>query len=222
MQEVHKPYEGLFLTIEGGEGSGKTTLVQGVVDALEKRGYTVLRTREPGGTALSERLRELVLSPDIDCSISEKTELFLFLTSRIQHFEEKILPALRRGEVVICERFHDSSIAYQGGARHLGMGYVEELCTLSTEGIQPDCTLFLDLDPKVGRERLETSRGEKIDRLEREPLQFHQEVRQGYLHLADKHHDRISVLDASLSQEEVLKAALSAIESKLLLRPHAT
>lgn len=216
--QINKPYPGLFITLEGGEGSGKTTLSQKLAEVLQSRGYEIVITREPGGSSLSEFLRDLLLNPEKKYKMGERAELLLFLAARAQHVEEQILPALRAGKVVICDRFNDSSIAYQGCARHLGMHYVEKLCLLATEGLAaPHCTLFFDLDPTIGIQRVKGKR--LFDRLEQEELQFHTEVRQGYLHLADQYPERIEIIDAALSQGEVLKACLKALEPHLCLKP---
>ncbi len=220
MQQINKPYEGLFITVEGGEGSGKTTVSNRIADILESRGYELIRTREPGGSPLSEALRDILLNPEKKYAIGERAELLLFLAARAQHIEEQILPALRYGKIVVCDRFNDSSIAYQGGARHLGMHYVETLCKLATEGLaEPNCTLFLDLDPEIGMKRVLESRKQSIDRLEQEKLQFHREVRQGYLHLADEHPDRIEIIDAAQPIDAVVEACLKALEPHLSLKP---
>lgn len=219
MQQMNKPYPGLFITVEGGEGCGKTTLCQRLFSFLSERGYQVIHTREPGGTPLSESLRDLLLKNPTHVNISPQSELLLFLAARAQHIEEGILPALREGKVVICERFNDSTIAYQGCARHLGMGYVEQLCHLASRSLEPDCTLFLDLDPEIGLTRAKKQRGEQFDRLEQEHLQFHREVRQGFLHLADQHSRRIHIIDAALSLDEVFEASQKALDIHLLLRP---
>jgi dTMP kinase len=211
----HKPYEGFFVTIEGGEGCGKTTLAYLLTLELKGRGYPVVQTREPGGSVLSEHLRTLLLNPHTEYAISEKAELLLFLAARAQHMEELITPALYQGKIVICERFHDSTIVYQGCARSLGMHYVENLCLQVTQW--PDFTLLLDIDPQEGRHRLQIAE-RKPDRLEKEKLQFHQEVRQGFLHLADEHSERIAVIDATLPSKEVLEAALLVLESHLMTR----
>lgn len=206
---LNKPYSGFFLTIEGGEGCGKSTLSDGLRKELEARGHVVVRTREPGGTPLSEKVRDLLLHPGEGVSICERAEMLLFLTSRVQHIHELILPALREGKVVICERFNDSTLAYQACARHMGELDVEKICALVCDHIQPDCTLLLDLDPEVGLSRF-TSR----DRLESEELQFHRDVRKGYLHLLDKFSERIHLIDASKSAKEVLEAALEIVDVK--------
>jgi dTMP kinase len=215
MQQISKPYEGLFVTIEGGEGCGKTTLSNRLALELEKKGYAVLKTREPGGTPLSEHIRQLLLNPNGAYNISEKAELLLFLASRAQHVEECIKPALRAGQIVICERFNDSTIAYQGCARGLGMDYVKQLCDLVAEG--PDFTLVLDIDPQEGMLRMQ-SEGKTFDRLEQEKLQFHKEVRRGFLHLADESPRRIAVLDAALPIEEVVASAMEVLEPHLMIK----
>lgn len=220
MQRTNKPYDGFFLTIEGGEGSGKSTLAEGLRETLEKKGYSVFKTREPGGSPLSEHIRDLLLDSEKEFSIGQRAELFLFLAARAQHLEEKILPALHEGKLVICERFNDSTIAYQGGARHLGMHYVESLCKCASEGFaDPDYTLFLDIDPEVGLHRVEKKRKTAFDRIEQEKLQFHKEVRQAYLHLADQYPERIIILDASQPKDQVLFSALQSIEPYLTLKP---
>jgi dTMP kinase len=215
MQQISKPYEGLFVTIEGGEGCGKTTLTNRLALELEKKGYSVLKTREPGGTPLSEEIRKLLLNSEKKYSISEKAELLLFLTSRAQHIEESIKPALREGRIVICERFNDSTIAYQGCARGLGMDYVTQLCALVGE--EPDFTLLLDIDPLEGMQRM-LKEGKQPDRIEQERLQFHKEVRRGFLHLADVCPHRICVLDATLTVEELAQGAMEALAPHLMIR----
>ena len=215
MQQIHRPYEGLFITLEGGDGCGKTTVASQLVEYLQKKGFTVFKTREPGGTPLSEQIRHLLLNPQGDYTIAPESELLLYLAARAQNFEDRIKPALHRGEIVVCERFHDSSIAYQGCARHLGMPYVEQLCTLVCP--HPDFTLFLDLDPAEGMRRVRAARGRE-DRLEQEKLQFHREVRQGYLHLADAHPGRITIIDASQPLEQVVQDSCQALEPRLMLK----
>lgn len=206
-----KPYNGFFLTVEGGDGCGKTLLSHGLDRALTEKGYEVFRTREPGGTPLSEHLRELVLNPD-SFDVCPRAELMLYLTARVQNLHDCILPALREGKVVICDRFNDSTIAYQACGRHLGMKQVEQLCHLVCDGIEPDLTLLLDVSPEVGLSRVKDTH----DRLEQEKLQFHKEVRDGYLRLADENPERILVIDASESEQTVLETALKRLEPKLV------
>ena len=205
-----KPYSGTFITLEGGEGCGKTTIAEMLEKELTKRGATVLLTREPGGTKLSEKMREVVLDPNLDIPICERAEMMLYLTARVQQLHERILPALHEGQVVICDRFNDSTLAYQAYARHLGIQEVEEICNLVCENVTPDCTLLLDLDPEIGLSRLK-----KRDRLESEALQFHKDVRQGYLHLHDKYPERIKLIDASQPLAKVYEEVLSHLCSKV-------
>lgn len=213
MHQSNKPYKGFFVTIEGGDGCGKTTVAQRLVTELQKKSYKVVKTREPGGTPLSEQIRTLLLTPQSEGEMASKAELLLYLAARAQNFSQIIQPALLEGKIVICERFHDSTVAYQGAARHLGMPYVEKLCCLVTD--HPDCTLLLDLDPEEGMRRVQTIRQEPMDRLEQERLPFHWEVRQGYLHQADAHPNRIVIIDASQTIEHVIDAALKVLESRL-------
>lgn len=210
----HKPYDGFFITFEGGEGAGKTTLITALCHELKKR-YPTVCTREPGGTPLGDKIRALLLDSDRQVKIGEKAELMLFLAARTQNIEEVIMPALRQGSIVLCDRFNDSSIAYQGCARHLGMHYVEELTNLACDDLVPDCTFFLDLDPEEGLLRVATKRKQSSDRLEDENLQFHREVRQGFLHLADKDPCRIKIINATQSEEAVFKEALEHINALL-------
>lgn len=218
MQSHNKPYEGFFITLEGGDGCGKSTLTNLLKTDLEKRGYLVITTYEPGGTPLSEHIRTLLLHPDPTISIAPWSEVLLFLAARAQHLEEKIFPALREGKIVLCERFNDSTIAYQGYARYLGAQAVENICHLATQCIEPDLTFLLDIDPQVGLERLKEKKS--LDRLEQEELQFHKEVRNAYLHLADQYPQRIFVLDGSLPINEVFQNAIQALEPHLMLKPH--
>ncbi|MCH9610027.1 MAG: Thymidylate kinase [Chlamydiales bacterium] len=161
-------------------------------------------TREPGGTRLSEKMREVVLDSESKIPICERAEMMLYLTARVQQLHERILPALHEGAFVICDRFNDSTLAYQAYARRLGFEEVEKICNLVCENVTPDCTLLLDLDPKVGLSRLD-----KRDRLESEAFQFHLDVRQGYLHLHDHYPDRIKLIDASQSEAKVFEDALN-------------
>lgn len=215
MQQISKPYEGLFITLEGGEGCGKTSVCDSLAEALQKRGHQVFKTREPGGTRLSEHIRSLLLNPKQEFSIGGKAELLLFLAARMQHWEESILPALREGKIVLCERFNDSTVAYQGCARGIGLAFVEKLCHLIFEA--PDFTLLLDMDPIEGMRR-KTKQKKEIDRFEREDLQFHNEVRRAFLYLADEYPQRIAVLDAALPLDEVMKKAIEALEPHLMVK----
>lgn len=213
----HKPYEGIFVTIEGGEGVGKTTLSFSLCEHLQKMGHSVFKTREPGGSQLSEHIRKVLLDPNLNIAIGDRAELFLFLAARAQHLDELILPALHSGKIVICERFNDSTIAYQGYARNLGMEYVQKLCSAAFPNVEPDLTFFLDIDPEVGLKRAKNQRGNSLDRLELEEIEFHKSVRQGFLHLLDAHPKRIYVIDAQKPSAEVLQSTLPLLTQ--LLKP---
>lgn len=205
---------GLFVTFEGGEGAGKSTLAASLRDALKAEGHPVLFTREPGGTAFGEELRNLLLHHK--SKVFDKAELFLFLSSRIQHIEEQIKPALSQGAIVLCDRFNDSTIAYQGNARGLGMDFVAQLCTLACGDFAPDLTFLVDLDPKVGLARTNRRRqGAAVDRLEGEALAFHDKVRDGYLHLAKQFPDRICILDGTCEPNQLLSQAHTILSARL-------
>jgi len=193
--------KGFFLSFEGGEGAGKTTLIQKVADTLTKNNHQVLITREPGGTPLGEKIRTLLL--DTEGPMTPQSELCLFLASRSEHLQQVILPALQKGTVVLCDRFNDSSIAYQGSGRDLGIPLVKNLCNTICNNINPDLTFYLDLSPKEAFKRLQSAH----DRIESEEQSFHQKVRQGYLKLAKQEPDRIKILDATLTKEEVFENA---------------
>jgi dTMP kinase len=187
---------GTFITFEGGDGSGKTTLIRSLMDRLEKNGREVIVTREPGGSPIAEAIREVILHVD-NTAMDPLTEALLYAASRRQHLAEKVLPALARGAVVVCDRFVDSSLVYQGYARGLGIDAVWEINRFATEGRMPDLTLYLDLDPEIGLSRIEASIRRQADRLDLEGLDFHMRVREGYRQVAAMFPDRIVTLDAS-------------------------
>ncbi len=204
--------EGLFITFEGGEGAGKSTLINKIYDELIKQGHSTVKTREPGGTKLGEQIRQVILSHDTAAPIGTRAELLLFLASRVQSLDEVILPALKAGKVVLCDRYNDSSSAYQGHARGLGIDRVEALANLACEGLTPDVTFFLDLDPDVGLKRTRNaSRESPADRIEQEKLAFHNQVRKGFLELAERHSERFVVINAEHSPDEVFQAAWSTL-----------
>ena len=201
-----------LLSIEGGEGAGKSTVLRALREALVADGFEVVSTREPGGTPLAERIRELLLDPSHEPSAPE-TELLLMFAARAQHVREVVLPALQRGAWVISDRFTDSSYAYQGAARGLDAGFIAEL-ERNVVGIEPGLTLLLDLSVAHGRERTrgrDLLGGSAPDRIERERDEFFERVREGFLARAAQHPQRIRVLDASPSAERVAAAAVSAL-----------
>lgn len=209
--------KGLFITVEGIEGSGKSTIAERLKRILGKSGYNVLLTREPGGTRISEKLRDLLLDPS-NTDIFPLTELFLYLASRAQIVDELIRPALEERKIVICDRFMDASVAYQGWARGLGEELVEQLNMVAVREIVPDITFLLDLPVGVGFERGPVKRDmdgvAERDRLERESLSFHEKVREGYLRLAERHKDRVVIIDASKSIDQVVEAVAREVAQR--------
>ena len=191
----------------GKNGAGKTTLIEAIARQLTSEGATVLKTREPGGTGLGEEVRTLLLRHA--GPISPYAEMCLFLASRAQHILEVIGPALEAGMVVLCDRFNDSSVAYQGAARGLGMGKVSEICEFISQGLKPNLTLYLDLDPELGLNR--AARVRKQDRIEAVTLMFHKKIREAYIeiHQADSH--RFRLIDATLPSERVYQEAMKMI-----------
>lgn len=199
---------GKFITFEGGEGAGKTTLIEGVARFLSSKGFLVHKTREPGGTALAEKIRILLLENQGE-KISCLSELALFLASRAQHIEEVLLPAIKSGKMVLCDRFNDSSVAYQGIARGLGKQEVSNVCTFFSNNLMPDITFYLDIDPAIGLARAEKTG--KPDRIEGENFSFHKRVREGFLEIAKMSPDRVHVLDGSIPKERILEQTLSIL-----------
>ena len=197
----------LFITLEGGDGVGKTTQQALLAERLRQEGYACLCTREPGDTALGRRLRDLLLYGD---PLAQATELLLYAADRAEHVSKVIVPALAAGQVVVCDRFTDSTLAYQGYGRGLDLEKIRQLNHLATGGLQPHLTLWLDLPPEVGLAR----RGIP-DRLEQERLEFHRRVYQGFQVLAASEPQRIVRVDAEGSPEEVANRIWSAVECRL-------
>lgn len=203
--------KGMFITFEGSDGSGKTTQIRLFEKYLIENNYSVVCTREPGGTPISEKIRALILDPE-NKEEGPVTEMFLFAAARAQHVSEKIAPALAEGKIVICDRFTDSSIAYQGYARGLGE-QVEIINEYAMQGTKPDITFFLDLSPEKSRERnAETG---KADRMELEKNEFHKKVYDGFKALCEKNKDRYVVIDASQSIESVAEAIIRAFNARI-------
>ena len=199
---------GLFITLEGPDGSGKTTCANRVCEKLQQQGYEVLHTREPGGIEISEKIRSLILDPQ-NTMMDAKTEALLYAASRRQHLVEKVFPALAEGKIVICERFLDSSLAYQGYGRQLGFDDVLAINLFAIDNTYPDLTIYLDIDEQAGLDRLK-DRSFK-DRLDQESLAFHQRVAQGYQEVLKRFASRIRVIDASKDRETVADESLSII-----------
>jgi dTMP kinase len=196
---------GLFVVFEGGDGAGKSTQVGRLVDALRAEGHDTLRTREPGGTPLGERVRELVLDP-AHGPVDARAEALLFAAARAAHVAQLIRPALAAGRTVVCDRFADSSAAYQGAGRGLGLDRVAELNAWATAGLVPDLTVLLDVPAGTGRTRREARDGTAGDRLETEPDAFHDANRAAFLELAGRAPERYLVLDATRPAGELAAA----------------
>jgi dTMP kinase len=192
--------KGIFITFEGIEGSGKSTQLELLCDYVASRGIDYVRTVEPGGTMIGEEIRKILLSVE-HSGMTSLTELLLYASSRAQHVGEVIKPALKGGRVVVCDRFSDSTIAYQGFGRGLDMDLIAQLNAMCTDGIIPDITFLLDIDVETGLKRNRTAN--KIDRLELEAVAFHTKVRDGYLSLMEKEPGRIRLIDSNKSVEEI-------------------
>ena len=202
---------GLFITIVGPDGAGKTSVINELYPRLQtiaKKG--IIKTREPGGGEISEKIREILLDPGHN-EMDERTEALLYAASRRQHLVEVILPALNQGKIVICDRFVDSSLAYQGAGRRIGLEEIARINEFATEGTKPDFTLYLDVDSDTGLRRIQKNRAYQFDRLDSEGLEFHQRVRHAYLKMAEENPLRIHRVDARASLQEVVDASFSAI-----------
>lgn len=201
---------GLFITIEGPDGAGKTSVINELYPRLQliaKRG--IVKTREPGGVRISEKIRKIILDPRNE-EMDERTEALLYAAARRQHLVEVIMPALNDGKIVICDRFVDSSLAYQGAGRRIGIPEIAKINEFATEGTVPDFTLYLDVDSDTGLKRIEKNR-DVADRLEVEGLEFHQRVRHAYLKLAEEDPVRIHKVDARMSLQDVVDTSFTAI-----------
>lgn len=204
----------LFITLEGPEGSGKTSAIKLVREALEQMGHEIIITREPGGTPISEQIRNVILDKD-NTAMDSRTEALLYAASRRQHLVEKIWPALKEGKIVFCDRYLDSSLSYQGYARGLGIDDILKVNEYATEGTFPHITFLFDIDPELGLERINKNKDREVNRLDVEKLSFHQKVREGYLILSKRFPDRYIVIDASKPLEEVSSNVLKEILNRL-------
>lgn len=201
--------KGHFITLEGGEGAGKTTVLPSLVSALEEMGYDVLTTREPGGIEIAEKVRDIILDA-AHTKMEARTEALLYAAARRQHLVERVLPALEQGKVVLCDRFIDSSLAYQGYARDIGMDDVMAMNQFAIQDCMPDLTLLFQIRPEEGMKRITTNKREK-NRLDLEKMTFHEKVYDAYQMLAIQYPERIQVIDAMSPKEVVGKEALHVI-----------
>ena len=205
---------GLFITLEGGEGAGKTTIANAVIDKLSTIGIETLYTREPGGIKIAEKIREVILDRDhteMDC----RTEALLYAAARRQHLVEKVKPAMDEGRIVLCDRFVDSSIVYQGYARGIGMDEVREINQFAIEGFMPDLTIFFDIKPEIGLARIAANDSREVNRLDLEGLAFHELVYEGYKKQAKMNPERIVSVYATKSVEALTDEVCALILSKL-------
>ena len=200
--------KGLFITFEGPDGSGKTSVATAVCERLQQQGYEVVHTREPGGIEISEEIRNIILDPK-NTAMDARTEALLYAASRRQHLVEKVFPAMKEGKIVICERFLDSSLAYQGYGRQLGFDEVLSINLFAIENTYPDMTIYLDVDEEIGLSRL-ANRSFK-DRLDQESIDFHHRVSQGYKEVLKRFKDRIEIVDASKDKETVIEESMKRI-----------
>ena len=206
---------GIFISFEGPEGAGKTTALMNVYERLKADGRQVIVTREPGGITISEKIRSIILDNDHE-EMDGRTEALLYAAARRQHLVEKIEPALRQGRIVLCDRFIDSSLAYQGHARGLGMEEVLAINKFAIGETMPDLTIFFDIPPEAGLARIASNENREQNRLDNESLQFHHEVYEGYQQVLQRYPERIRSVDASLSEKEVAEKVWKLIYSQLI------
>ena len=199
---------GLFITLEGGDGAGKSTQIKNIKSFFEKNGLVVVHTREPGGTPISEKLRDILLDSN-NREMEAVTEMLIYAAARAQHVRELVMPQLEKGSIVICDRFLDSSIAYQTYGRKLG-DMVEIVNGYATDGLTPDLTFWMDIDPDAGKERV--SKMGDFDRLEMEERDFHYRVYDGYKKIAENNPERVKRIDATHSVEEISEEIVNYLE----------
>lgn len=208
---------GLFITFEGPDGAGKTTVLSAIAEQFEQENRTdIVVTREPGGNQISEAIRNIILDPK-NTEMDVRTEALLYAAARRQHIQEKIRPALNDNKIVLCDRFVDSSVAYQGAGREIGEAAVYQMNQFATDGLTPDLTIYVDVPSEVGLARIKAHRS-VVDRLDAETLSFHKRVRAAYLRLADEHPERIVTLDATQPVADVIDQATDLITNAIAHR----
>jgi dTMP kinase len=205
---------GYFITFEGPEGAGKTTVLGILQEEFTRKGYDVISTREPGGIDIAEQIRSVILDKN-NTQMDGRTEALLYAASRRQHLVEKVIPALEQGKIVLCDRFVDSSLAYQGYARGLGIDEVLSINEFAINGLMPSLTLFFDIKPEKGLTRIGKNDEREVNRLDLENLSFHQKVYDGYLKVAERFKDRFYTINAENSLDVVAKEAFEIIETHL-------
>ncbi|MDP4105159.1 MAG: dTMP kinase [Bacillota bacterium] len=201
---------GIFITLEGPDGAGKTTIAHMLAEKFEN----TMLTREPGGIDIAEQIRKVILAKE-NIKMDPRTEALLYAAARRQHLVEKVKPALKQGKIILCDRFVDSSLAYQGYARGLGVDEVFSINQFAIGDMMPELTIYFDIDPESGLKRISKNQGREVNRLDLESLDFHQKVHEGYLLLLKRFPERIIKIDASGSLEKVFQEAVTAIENHL-------
>lgn len=205
---------GVFVTFEGPDGAGKTTILEMVYKYFLDKGIQCLKTREPGGIDISEQIRAVILNNN-NTSMDGRTEALLYAAARRQHLVEKVIPALNNGEIVLCDRFIDSSLAYQGHARGLGIEEVYNINCFAIDNNMPDLTIYFDITPELGLERISENSGREVNRLDLEGVEFHKKVCEGYDLVRQTYKNRIISVDASNSIDEVFKDTINVLEKKI-------
>ncbi len=204
----------MFITFEGPDGSGKSTVIKEIYQRLVNEKYNILLTREPGGTPIAEKIRNVILDNE-NTALDPRAEALLYAASRRQHLVEKIWPALKEGKIVLCDRYLDSSLAYQGGGRDLGVENILNINLFATENTFPDLTLFFNVSPEIGLSRVSQDKKRVADRLDNESSNFHDKVYDTFIELTKKYKDRIVVIDASLPLDEVIENTYKILKEKL-------
>lgn len=207
---------GKLISFEGPDGAGKSSVLEKIREELEADGVAYITTREPGGVAIAEKIREVILDPD-HTAMDSKTELLLYIASRRQHLIERVLPALRDGKVVLMDRFIDSSVAYQGYGRGLSPTCIDWLNQFATDGLKPDLTLYFDIEVEEGLARIAKNKEREVNRLDLEGLDLHKRVRQGYLSILEKEPERIVKIDASQPLDLVVTKCRKILKERLNL-----
>ncbi len=206
--------KGLFIVFEGGEGTGKTTAIDAIYNWIIENNFKCIKTREPGGIKISEQIRQVILNTE-NKAMDPRTEALLYAAARRQHLVEKVIPALEDGTIVLCDRFIDSSLAYQGYARNLGLEEVMSINKFAIEEYMPDLSILFDLDPRIGLERINNNKDREINRLDLEKLDFHEKVRDGYNIVYENNKDRIIKIDAEQSKENVINEIKNILKLKI-------
>jgi len=207
--------KGLFIVFEGGEGTGKTTAIDGIYNWIIENNVECIKTREPGGIKISEEIRQVILNKE-NKTMDGRTEALLYAAARRQHLVEKVIPALEEGSIVLCDRFIDSSLAYQGYARNLGIEEVMSINKFAIGEYMPDLSILFDLDPKIGLDRINSNEHREINRLDLEKIDFHERVRSGYNIVYENNKDRIIKIDAEQSKENVIEQIKNILKPKIL------